>query len=155
LVGVPNLLIAGCTSAANLGTGDFLIFFMSSYQSDRCTKLEAYNFGREVYQWLDKNGFDLSGLKTRVYTCYNGDFRIYDKPMEVENSRSTFRKEKMELDENGNTVGWHGTRGNHTRMISNYIAINRDEWEDIKKAFHDKDLFWEDLIFKKIPRKNA
>lgn len=125
---------------------------MSIYHSDKCTKLEAYHFGREVYQWLTDHGFDLSGLKIRTLTCYNGDFRIYQGHFESENKRSSFRKEKPKLDENGDVIGWNGTRGHHTQKIAQYISINRDEWEDIKKGFNEKDIFWNDLIFKNLPK---
>jgi hypothetical protein len=126
---------------------------MSSYRSDKCTQEELDIFKLEVMNWL-RERFDLSEVRMRAFKSYNGDIRIYTGYMEFQNSRSSFRRTEEVRDENGNITGWKGTRGKHTTKIAEYISINRDEFDEIKKAYENKDPFWEDYLFSKLPVKN-
>ena len=127
---------------------------MSNFHSDKCTKEELAFFKKEVLDWLYKNFPKTKKAKIRAYRCYNGDVRIYTgKYMELLNQRSSFRKTEMELLPNGK-VSIHGTRGQHTTKFPEYISINRDEFDDIKKTWKAKkgdnwDWF-NDLIFSKL-----
>jgi hypothetical protein len=122
---------------------------MSSFHSDKCTKKELKAFRYEVLKWLTKH-FNISGMKIKAYTCYNGDVRIYTGYNEFPNRKSSFRKTEPEKNESGKIIGWHGTRGIHTIRNAEYISINRDEFVEIKKAFEAKDAFYWDLIFRKL-----
>ena len=123
---------------------------MSNYRSDKCTKQEVQDFKKEVLAWLTEKDFSIKGKKIKSFTCYNGDVRIYTGVMEIPNSKESFRRTEPEKDDKGNIIGWHGTRGKHTSRRAEYISINRDEWEEVKKAFENKDDFWEEYLFRHL-----
>ena len=100
--------------------------------------------------WLNTN-FDISGLRIKALACYGGDVRIYTGNYdEFLNQKSSFRKEYT----NGNKI--YGTRGRHKTKIAEYVAINKDEFEEIKDAWEhqnsDEFEFYNDIIFNKLER---
>ncbi len=132
---------------------------MSIYSSDKCSKEELKKFKQEVINWLNER-FDISKLKIKSFVCYNGDVRIYTGVHnEFVNQKSSFRKNEERRDEQGNLIGWEGTRGMHSTRIAEYILFNRDEFKDIKLAYKkNKDsneyFFFNDLIFSKLIKLN-
>ena len=131
---------------------------MSSYQSDKCSKEALQQFKQEVLKWLNKH-FDISKLKIKAYTCYNGDVRIYTGDYtEFINKKTSFRRTESKKDESGKIIGWKGLRGHHETRWVDYISINRDEFEDIKNVYRKKDknsdeyFFMNDLIFSKLSK---
>jgi hypothetical protein len=133
---------------------------MTIYHSDKIDELELLGFKQNVLDWLNKN-FDISGFKVRVYNCYGGDVRLYNgEKMEVPNNKSSFRRTEARRDDDGNIIGWNGYRGIFKRTYSEYIAINKDEFDEIKKAWEtksEKDNFywWNDLLFSKLKIKQS
>lgn len=129
---------------------------MSCYHSDKCTKEELNTFKQEVIAWLNSNFPNWNNkFKLKSFTCYNGDIRLYDGSyMEIPNKKSTFRRTEADKDENGKIIGYSGLRGHHITRYSNYISINRDEFEEIKQTLNDKKsdnyFYYEDLIFIKL-----
>lgn len=84
-------------------------------------------FKQKVLRWLKKNNVDISNRKIRVFDSprYGLEVRIYGQPMEIENSRKSFRERKEERDEQR-----HGTYGIHTRKIAMYVHINEKDLDD-------------------------
>lgn len=127
-----------------------------SYRSDKCSIDELKAFKDEVLNWLNTNFPNWNKkFQLRAYRCYNGDIRLYNGDyMEIPNTRSSFRRTEADRDENGKIIGYTGTRGHHITRIPNYITINRDEFEAVKKAYVDKTddnwFFFNDLIFNKL-----
>jgi hypothetical protein len=76
------------------------------------------DFKTKVLDWLAQNNF--LPKKVRVYK-YRGEWevRVYGEPIEITNTRKSFRERKEERDEQR-----HGTYGIHTRNISSYCPIN-------------------------------
>lgn len=130
---------------------------MSIYSSDKCTKEELKQFKNEVILWLNNNfnGWQ-DKFKIKAFVCYNGDVRLYNGThQEFQNKKSSFRKTNTTKNENGDIIGYNGTRGRHTTKFANYITINRDEFSEIKKAWNEKEKceewdFNNDLIFRKL-----
>ena len=131
---------------------------MSSFQSDKCSKEALQQFKQEVLKWLNKY-VDISKLQIKAFTCYNGDVRIYTgEYTEFTNKRSSFRRTKAKKDKDGNIIGWKGFRGHHETRWADYVSINRDEFEELKKIYKGtKDtneyFFMNDLIFSKLTKK--
>lgn len=126
---------------------------MSVYISDKCTKEELQTFKKEVLKWLNEN-FDISEMKVKAFTCYNGDVRLYTGQYNYfPNSKSSFRRTEADKDENGKIIGYTGTRGIHSTKTADYISINRDEFQEIRKALTSKDFFWENYMFRRLKRK--
>lgn len=111
---------------------------MSIYKNKKCSKTELLQFKAEVLKWLNKR-FDLTGLKIKAYTCYNGDIRIYTGHIEYTNKKSSFRRETANKNLDGEITGYHGYRGHFETKIPTYISINRDEFSECKKAFDNKE----------------
>ena len=129
---------------------------MSNYHSDKCNKEELKTFKKEVIFWLNVN-FPNWGNKYKIkaFICYDGDVRLYDGTfMEIQNTKSSFRRGEAEKDSKGNITGYYGTRGKHNQKYINYISINRSEFSDIKNALNnpqnDNYYFYEDLIFRNL-----
>ena len=131
---------------------------MSIRQSDKCTTEEMNIFRHDVMEWLKEN-FDITKIKIRFYNNYNGDARIYLGHVEYTNRRSSFRRGEAKKNETGEIVGYLGTRGHHTVKVADYIAINRDEFENIKKNYKAKSgddyEFQKDYIFDKLTTKEG
>ncbi len=129
---------------------------MSSFNSDKCDKKELQIFKQQVINWLDANFPDWrSKFKIKAFVCYNGDARLYDGTFEeFLNTKSSFRRSKADINQDGKIIGWRGTRGIHSRKYANYISINRDEFSDVKNAFsnsqNDSYDFYYDLIFRRL-----
>ena len=129
---------------------------MSIYHSDKIDELELLGFKQNVLNWLNKN-FDITGFKVRAYNCYGGDVRLYSgEKMEVPNSKSSFRRTEPRKDDKGNIIGWNGYRGHFTKTIPEYITINFDEFDEIKKAWKERSGenfdWWNDLLFRKLKK---
>jgi hypothetical protein len=129
---------------------------MSSFSSDKCTKEELFTFKLNVIDWLYKNFPKWKDkFKIKAFCCYGGDIRLYDGTyQEFPNLKSSFRRGNPDYNEKGEIIGWTGTRGVHTTRTINYISINRDEFNKIKKAWEEKKgddyLFWDDFIFRNL-----
>jgi len=129
---------------------------MSSYHSDKCSKEELLAFKAEVLEWLNKNFPDWNKkFKLKSFRCYDGDLRLYNgEHIEYTNKKSSFRRQEANKDEQGNIIGWNGTRGKHLTIIAEYITINRDEFQEIKKSLKkgkgDNWYFNDDLIFSRL-----
>lgn len=84
-------------------------------------------FKQKVLRWLKRNKVDISGRKIRVFDSprYGLEVRIYGQPMEMPNSRKSFRERKEERDEQR-----HGTYGIHSRKIAMYVHINEKDLKD-------------------------
>ena len=94
--------------------------------------MDKIKFKKTVLDWIAENKIDISKQKVRVYN-YRGNWevRIYAKPMEIVNTRNSFRECKEERDETR-----HGSYGKHVRMISNYIHISENDFNNKEeKAF--------------------
>lgn len=131
---------------------------MSIYHSDKIDEFELAGFRQNVIDWLKEN-FNISGLKIRAYNCYGGDVRIYlGTYQEFPNNKESFRRKEAVKDEKGNITGWNGTRGIHTRKYPDYITINYDEFEEIKKCWENKSgdnyYFYNDLIFRRLTKRD-
>jgi hypothetical protein len=108
---------------------------MSSFHSDKCTKEELLAFKKEVLGWLAEIG--ITKPRARALRCYNGEVRVYTgESFHFPNQKASFRKEKEKLDDNGNIIGWTGTRGIHTTEHIQYVAINRDEFDYLKGEWY-------------------
>ena len=102
---------------------------MAIYHSTKCTKSELQEFKKEVLVFLKEKGFDISKLKIKAFTCYNGDVRVYLGELTSPNRRSSFRREREAED----GKGYYGTRGHHETTIRLYHSFNRDEFTDKEK----------------------
>jgi len=82
-------------------------------------------FKDEVLKWLKENNADIANKKVRVYK-YRGEWevRIYGEPMEVPNSRQSFRTNYIEGGQR------HGFKGIFTQKISSYTHINETDFEN-------------------------
>lgn len=96
------------------------------YLKDLAQVLDKKDFKQKVINWLSDNG--ITGKKIRVYDTprYGLEVRIYGQPMEMPNSKSSFRR--TGLSEDGKM--WHGTRGIHSRKITMYSHINEKDFDN-------------------------
>jgi hypothetical protein len=127
---------------------------MSAFHSDKLDKEKLILFKQEVMDWFSER-FDISKMKVRALPCYNGDIRFYTgEKTEFTNKKSSFRRNEADKDENGNIIGYTGTRGHHTTIYAEYITINHDEWENIKNSYNNPKCeeydFNKDYIFDKF-----
>lgn len=98
------------------------------------TAYETY-FKNNVMMWLAENNISLIGKRVRCYNTkrYGLEVRIYNEPMEIENTRKSFRETSR------NETTRYGTRGIHSRKVSTYTHINEDDFknEEEKKFILD------------------
>ncbi len=86
-------------------------------------------FKNKVLRWLTDEKVNISGKKVRVYNSprYGLEVRIYQAPMEMQNSRRSRRK--MPVDENG----YNCMTGIFSRKISLYTHINESDFNNPKE----------------------
>lgn len=79
-------------------------------------------FKTKVLDWLKENGIDIGNKKVRVYKYRgNSEVRIYNEPMEIQNSRRSVRKSEE------SSTGYY--RGLFSKKISTYTYINEEDFE--------------------------
>lgn len=78
-------------------------------------------FKTKVLDWLKENNIEVK-KKVRVYK-YRGslEVRIYNEPMEIQNSRRSVRKSEE------SSTGYY--RGLFSKKISTYTHINEEDFE--------------------------
>ncbi len=86
---------------------------------------KAKQFKSKVLNWLSSEGFKIN-KKVKVYNTkrYGLEVRIYDEPMEMQNTKKSRRMIKNPTDE------YNCTYGIHSRKISTYIHINENDFKN-------------------------
>jgi hypothetical protein len=77
-------------------------------------------FKKEVLEWLEQNNIFPKRVKVYDSKRYGLEVRLYSEPMEITNTR------RSTLPDRGDGLRWIGIR---TRKISNYVHINKDEFD--------------------------
>ena|SRR3990167_10457065 len=85
--------------------------------------MEKEVFKKKVLDWLAEN--KIIPKRVRVYNTrqYGLEVRIYNEPMEVQNSKRSFRETHREENEKGYTK--YGHTGLFSRKVSTYTPINQ------------------------------
>lgn len=87
--------------------------------------MNAQLFKTKVLEWLLENNVDIGNKKVRVFNSrrYGLEVRVYNEPMEFQNTKRSRRK--MPVDENGNNC----MVGIFSRKIATYTHINESDFE--------------------------
>ena len=85
--------------------------------------MEKEVFKKKVLDWLAEN--KIIPKRVRVYNTrqYGLEVRIYNEPMEITNSRRSFRETHREETSTGYVK--HGDSGIFSRKVSTYTPINQ------------------------------
>jgi hypothetical protein len=92
--------------------------------------MNTKEFKIKVLNWLKENHIDIGNKKVRVFNSkrYGLEVRIYDEPMEFQNSRKSVRKSEE------SSTGYF--KGIFSKKISIYIHINEEDLNnDEEKEF--------------------
>lgn len=133
---------------------------MSVFHSDKCSKEILQKHKENVINFLSEY-FDISSFKIKAFNCYGGDVRIYTgEYQEFPNRKSSFRRTEARKNEEGEVIGYYGTRGIHLTRFADYIAIPIDEFKEMKQQYYEmkngnKYTFWEEHLFRKLTPKSA
>lgn len=92
--------------------------------------MKQEEFKNKVLEWLEKEKIDISKNRVRVYK-YRGEWevRIYNAPIEMPNSKRSFREDK-ELTKEMNDGRKHGYSEYFTTKLSLYTYINESILKD-------------------------
>lgn len=85
--------------------------------------LSLKQFKQKVLNWIKENNIDIGNKRVRVYNTrrYGYEVRIYNEPMEIENSRVSVRKSEY------SSTGYF--KAKFSRKISTYTHINESDFE--------------------------
>lgn len=102
---------------------------MSVYHTDKCDKQTALELKEKVIALLATNGIDASKIEIKCLTCYGGDVRVYLGINERTSTKTRFRRTEAKK-ENGNVVGYYGTRGKHEIRERDYVVFNAEDFTE-------------------------
>lgn len=113
---------------------------MSMYSKDKCTIEQIQLFKKEVLNWLNKNGINVSKLKIRCQRNYDGNIKIETCTLVTTNKKISIRK-----------IDGSYYRGRFNTEIKLGVYFYRAEWNDFlnDKITQESSLYEIKLYLKK------
>lgn len=89
-------------------------------------------FKQIILNWLKENGID---KKVRLINSrrYGIEVRVYGEPMEIQNTKHSFREDKNQRETTETGFIKKGMSGKFSRKISCYVAINEKDFNNKKE----------------------